>query len=279
MSSNADRQDDIDLIVLLKKSLLFFKKNKWIFITCVLLGLIAGFLRYCSLPTVYKSRLIVHSFVLTNQNDIQIVANWNALLKSHDYAALCERFNVSEDVLEKLKQIKAEEIQKVFTPTNPNGFTIEVYVTDPGILPAIQKGIVYAFDNSEYVKDRLIAKRARLEELIDKTSKEVRRIDSTKKIIENIITGKGNSSSSLIVDGSTISRQLIEMNEKLLGFKEELKFTGAIQVLQGFSQFKKPAGPNLFVWLSLGLITGLVIAWLIALFRSVNLKLKARVQQ
>jgi prefoldin subunit 5 len=217
--------------------------------------------------------------VLTNQNDIQIVANWNALLKSHDYTALTAALNTPGAVLQKLKQIKAEEIQKVFTPTNPNGFTIEVFVTDISILPDIQKGIVYGFDNADYVKDRLLSKKARLEELIDKTSEEIKRIDSTKKIIENIITGKGSSSSSLVVDPSTISRQLIEMNEKLLNFKEELKFTNAVQVLQGFSQFKKPAGPNLFVWLSLGLITGLTIAYLIALFRSINQKLKARAQQ
>lgn len=270
------RQDDIDLIALLERSISFFKKNKWIFLLAILVGLLLGYLLYRSLPVVYKSRLVIHSFVLTNQNDIQIVANWNAVLKGGDYAALVNTFNLDEDILCKVKQIKAEEIQKIFTPNNPNGFTIDVLVTDNSILEALQKGIVYAFDNSEYVKDRLIAKRNRLEELIDKTSIELKKLDSTKKMVENIISGKGSSSSSLIVDASNINRQWIEMNEKLLSLKEELKFSHAVQVLQGFSKFKKPAGPNLYVWLFLGLISCLSVAYIYSLFRSINQKLKKR---
>jgi len=268
--------DDIDLLALLERSILFFKKYKWIFLAAILLGLLLGLLRYRSLPKLYKSRLILHSIVLTNQNDIQIVANWNALLTSRGYTELAADFNCQEDILHKVKQIKAEEIQKVFTPTNPNGFTIDVLVTDISVLEELQKGIVYGFDNSEYVKDRLAAKRNRLRELIDKTSAEVKRLDSTKKTVENILSGKGASSSSLIVDASGISRQLIEMNEKLHSFREDLKFTNSVLVLQSFSKFKTPVGPNLFVWLFLGLASCLSIAYLYALFSSTNQKLKKR---
>jgi hypothetical protein len=270
------RQDDIDLIALLERSISFIKKNKWTFLSAILVGLLLGFWRYRSLPVVYKSRMVIHSFVLTNQNDIQIVAGWDAVLKSRDYAAVSSTFNLSENILKKVKQIKAEEIQKIFTPNNPNGFTIEVLVTDNSILEQLQKGIVYAFNNSDYVKDRLIAKRNRLQELIDKTSIELKKMDSTKKIVENIISGKGSSSSSLIVDASNINRQWIEMNEKLLSLKEELKFSNAVQVLQGFSKFKSPAGPNLYVWLFSGLISCLSIAYVFALFHSINQKLKKR---
>ena len=268
--------DDIDLLALLERSILFFKKYKWIFLAAILLGLLLGFLRYRSLPRLYKSRLILHSIVLTNQNDIQIVANWNALLKSGGYAELAADFNCREDILPKVKQIKAEEIQKVFTPTNPNGFTIDVLVTDNSVLEELQQGIVYGFDNSEYVKDRLLTKRNRLQELIAKTSAEIKRLDSTKKMVETILSGKGASSSSLIVDASGISRQLIEMNEKLLSFREDLKFANSVLVLQSFSKFKNPVGPNLFVWLFLGLASCLSIAYLYALFNSTNQKLKRR---
>ena len=214
--------------------------------------------------------------MLTNQNEIQVVNNWNALLKGGEPAAVASYFNCREGILHKVKQIKAEEIQKIFTPNNPNGFTIDVWVTDISILEELQKGIAYGFDNSEYVKARLTAKRNRLQELIDKTSIEVKRLDSTKKTVENILSGKGASSSSLIVDASGISRQLIEMNEKLLGFREELKFANAVQVLQSFSKFKRPVGPNLFVWLFLGLASCLSIAYLYALLSSVNQSLKNR---
>ena len=272
----SNQPDDIDLIALVERMISFFKKNKWIFLIATIAGLLLGYLRYRSLPTVYKSRLILHSFILTNQNDIQIVANWNALLKSGDYKAISSTLNLGEDVLGKVKQIKAEEIQKVFTPTNPNGFTIDVFVTDNSILEDLEKGIVYGFDNSAYIKDRLMAKRNRLRELIDKTGIELKKLDSTKKLVENIISGRGSSSSSLIVDASNINRQWIEMNEKFLSLKEELEFTNAVQVLQGFSKFKKPAGPNLYLWLFLGLISSLCIACICTLVLSINQQLKNR---
>ena len=268
--------DDVDLIALLERSILFFKKYKWIFLAAILLGLLLGFLRYRSLPAVYKSRLILQSTILSNQNAIQIVANWNALLKSTEQIDLTVTFNCREGILHKVKQIKAEEIQKIFTPTNPNGFTIDVLITDVSILDELQQGILYGFYNNEYVKDRLTAKKNRLGELIDKTTMELKRLDSTKKTVENILSGKGSSSSSLIVDASGISRQWIEMNEKLLSFREELKFSNGVQVLQSFSKFKRPAGPNLFVWLFLGLASCLSIAYLSALFSSINQKLKRR---
>jgi hypothetical protein len=268
--------DDIDLLLLLERSLLFFKKYRWVFIIAIVTGISAGIFMYSYLPNIYKSRLIVHSFLLTNQEEIQIVANWNELLKKKEYAELAGAFNCPENIFGKLKQIKAEEIQKVFTTTNPHGFIIEAEVTDNAILDDLQKGIVYGFENSEYVKEKLAVKRATLEELIDKTGAEIQKLDSTKRTVENIIEGKGRSSSFLIVDVSSINRQLIEMNEKLLGFRAELKFTKAIQVLQGFSKFRKPVNPKLIPWLVLGLVFFLGLAYILALFSSINEKLKKR---
>ncbi len=268
--------DDIDLLALLERFIVFFRKNKWLFIISCGIGLSLGYLRYLSLPSIYKSRMLLQPLMLSNQNDIQIVANWNDLLRSGNRNVLSPIFAIPDDTLQKLKQIKADEIQKIFTPSNPNGFTIDVWVTDVSILDRVQEGIIYGFENSEFVKNRLASRKNRLRELIDITSTEIKRLDSTKKIFENIIVGKGVSSASLIVDGSTISRQLIEMNEKLLSFKEELKFASSIQVLQGFSNPKRPAGPNLYKWLFLGFISGLTVAYLIGLFRSIDQKLKAR---
>src|SRR5688572_12580573 len=212
--------DDIDLLALLERFIAFSRKNKWLFIICCCLGLSLGYLKYLSLPSIYKSRMLLQPLMLSNQNDIQIVANWNGLLRSGNRDVLSTIFAIPDDTLEKLKQIKAEEIQKIFTPSNPNGFTIDAWVTDVSILDRVQEGIIYGFENSEFVKNRLASRKNRLRELIDITSTEIKRLDSTKKIVENIIVGKGASSATLIVDGSTISRQLVEMNEKLLNFKE-----------------------------------------------------------
>ncbi len=273
MDSDRNRNntpDDIDLFNLIDRALLFFRKYKWIFIIAVIAGLAAGFYFYKKIPTTYSSRMVVHSYLLTNPEEIQIINNWNQLMGKREYKILSEKWNCSEDFLRKVKSIKAKEIQQVFNPTNPHGFTIDVVVTDNSVLDSLQSGIIYGFENNEYIRERLAVKRAGFHELIEKTTAEIIRLDSTKKRMENIIQGKASSNSALIIDGSSINRQLIEMNEKLVNFKSDLQFTRGIYVLQSFSKFSQPSGPKLIPWLIMGLGTGLVLAYICALFISIR---------
>jgi hypothetical protein len=271
-------KDDIDLLLLAERALLFFRKFRWIFIGAIVLGLAAGYLFYSLLPKVYKSRLVVHSFMLTNPEHISMVANWNQLLTKGGHDLLSKELNCSAALLKQVKRIKAEEIQQVFTAQNPNGFIVDVWVTNNDCLKELQAGIVFGFENAPYIKERLQVKRASLETLIATTTAEISKLDSTKKQLEAIISGRGHSSSQVLVDGSSINRQLIEMNEKLLGFKETLRFTNAVQVLQGFAPFSKPSDPKLLSWLVIGLVFFLVLAYGFALISSLLAKLKARKQ-
>jgi uncharacterized protein involved in exopolysaccharide biosynthesis len=276
-SKNTDTiSDDIDLLLLIERFLFFFRKYRWVFVIAVVLGIGAGIFMYRSLPHIYRSRLVLHSYILTNPEQIQLVANWNELLQKKEYPALAAALNCPENILRNVKRLKAEEIQKTSAANNPSGFIVDVNITSNAVLEELQKGLVYGFENCEYIRERLTVRRAALEELIAKTTTEILKLDSTKKVVENIIAGKGTSSSSLIVDGSSINRQLIEMNEKLLGYKGELKFTNAVQVLQSFNKYQKPIGPKLLPWLVIGLLVFLSIAFLFSIFNSINTKLKKR---
>jgi len=268
--------EDIDLLLLIERAVLFFRRYKWIFIGAIVLGIASGIFIYSSLPKIYKSRLIAHSFLLTNQEEIQIIDNWNELLSKHEYTSLGKIFNCSERMLHSVKQIKGDEIQKVFTPTNPNGFLIEVTVTDFSLLDTLQKAIVYGLENNDYLKARMELKRANLRELIIKTTAEIEKFDLTKKRLEDILNGNEPPSSLSIIDITGLSKQLIEMNEKLMNYKQDLQFANALQILQGFSKFKQPAGPKLLVWLFLGLVFFLSIAYIYALTGSTMEKLRMR---
>jgi len=268
--------EDIDLLLLAERSILFFRNHRWIFIIAIVLGLGTGYYFYRSIPKTYKSRMVVHSFLLSNPEEIQIVKNWNELLNKKEYEVLKKSLNCSENVLQKVKQIKAEEIQQIFSQANPNGFTIDAIVTDNLVLDELQKGIVYGFENIDYIKRRLDTKKASLSELIQKTNSEITQLDSTKKMVTDIIEGKGKIASPLIIDVSGANRQLVEMNEKLTGLKEGLAFTNAIQVLQNFEKFSQPVGPHLIPWLIMGLIAFLSLAWVLALFSSIREGLAGR---
>jgi hypothetical protein len=271
--------EDIDLLVLLERTVLFFRRYKWIFLLALVLGLASGYLTWQRLPRIYKSRMVLHASILSNQDYIEIINNWNGLLTTGNQDQLASSLGIPSEELDQVKEIKASEIQKIFTPTNPNGFCVDVIITDNGVLDDLQKGILNGLDNVDYLKKQLASRRENLTILIGEVKTEVAKLDSTKARVEQMLRGNTNRSNSLMIDISGLNNQLIELNEKLLNYKQDLKFTNSAQVLQNFNKFNRPAGPNLIVWLGLGTLSFLAIAYIYALFHSVNRKLKARAQQ
>lgn len=268
--------DDIDLVVLMEKSVSFLKRFALVFVAAGILGIAAGIFMYKWLPKVYTSKMVLHSFMLTNPEQMQIVANWSALLANDEYASLARKLNCDEAILHPIKRIRAEEIQKVFTTENPNGFTIEVTLTDNSILEPLQEGILYGLRNSEYVNARMISRRSTLSEMIVKTTSELRKLDSTKLFLDRIMRGESRSAPSMILEAGTINRQWLEMNERLLNYQSELKFAEAVQVLQGFSRFDRPTGPKLIPWLIIGLVFFLGLAWIYAVLRTLRHRMALR---
>ena len=269
-------RDELDLLSLVEGAVSFFKNFGITIIIFSIAGLLLGYLRYWILPNEYSSTLILHSRIITNQEQLQIVKTWKELLRKKEYDILASTFNCNREILKKVGKISGEEIQKLYVPDNPNGFTIEVLVRDTGILDRLQQGIVYGLQNNEYIKERVASRKSNLNALIQKVKTEISALDSTKSNVENIINNKNQNQSSFIIDVTGINSQLIALNEKLYGYQDELKFLNAVQVLQNFNKLKNPETPKLLSSLILGLITGVFIGYFVALYKYVKQKLRKR---
>jgi prefoldin subunit 5 len=283
MNDNRNNQhtysDDIDLVILLERLILYFRKYRKYFIIAIFAGIVLGISAYFIFPKLYKSRMILHSSFVTNPEQIQIIDNWNKFLERHEYEYLSTIFNCKENLLHKLSNIEAAEIQKVFTPNNPNGFYVDVKVTDNSTLDELQQGIVYGLENTEYIKARVAARKDDLKKMIEKVNVEINKLDSTKTTIEEMINKKEKNPTSLLVDVSGINAQAIALHEKLLSYQEDLRFADGIIVLQGFSKLKTPVSFSWKVLVILGLILSLSVTYVYTLIRQVNEKLnKLRTQ-
>ena len=261
-----NKNDDLDLINLFERVFSFLMKYGRLLAIFSIIGILTGFTLYKTSSKQYASSLLLHSFTLSNTEQINIIENWNDLLKNQEYAVLAERFNCDPSLLKKVSSIKASEIQKLYIPNNPNGFMVKVLVKDNTVLDSLGKGIIFGLENSDYMKARLATRRSTLTQLIDKVRTEIIKLDSTKKNIEHNINNNNLQSSSFIIDISTINSQMISLNEKLLSFQDELKFTNAVQVLHKFEKFEKPVSPKLFKLLFLGFIAGFAIGYIISLY-------------
>jgi len=205
--------DELDLIVLLEKLISFLRRFAIVLICCSIIGILAGFWMYWTSSKKYSSKLILHSFTLTNLENIQIIESWKELLKKREYPVLSAILDCDSATLKKISSISAEEIQKLYVQNNPHGFIVKVVVKDTSILDQLQKGIVHGLENNDYIKERIAIKRSNLIQLIGKVTQEIAKLDSTKMAVEDIISNKNQNSSSLMVDVSGIYSELISLNE------------------------------------------------------------------
>jgi hypothetical protein len=219
--------------------------------------------------------MILRSTYLTNMEQIGIIGDWNELLKRNERGTLAQILGCDGPLLHNLVSCEAAEILKNYSASNPNGFYVDVKVKNNSILPELQKAIVNGLNNTPLVKQKLLSRRANLKELIGKVSIGISKLDSLKSNIEKIVSNREKNSSALMLDVTGVNRELIDMNEKLLGYQDELKSSG-VQVVQGFLPFNTPVSISLRVLIVLGLIVCLSIAYLVTLAIFVNDRLKKR---
>ena len=266
-------KDDLDLVTLAARIFNFFGNYGRTITLFSLAGLLAGLACYMFIPKKYASSLLLHSFTLTNTEQINIIENWNNLLKAKEYKALAAHFNCDESTVEKIIRIRASEIQKLYIPNNPNGFLVEVLVKDNAVLDSLGDRIVYGLENSDYIRARLATRRSDLTQLINSVNTEIIKLDSTKRNIENNINHNSPNGASYIIDVSSINTQMIGLKEKLLSYQAELKFSNAVQVLHKFEKFEKPDSPKLLKSILLGLIGGFSFGYVFSLYRHLHKRL------
>ena len=124
------KNDDLDLIKLFERIFSFCKNYGRLIVLFSIAGIIAGYALYKLSPKQYASSLLLHSFTLSNTELINIIDNWNALLKDKEYAVLAERLNCDQNTVKEISKISASELQKLYISNNPNGFKVEVLVND-----------------------------------------------------------------------------------------------------------------------------------------------------
>jgi hypothetical protein len=265
--------DELDLINLAQKTVSFIIRFRIILLSFFLAGLTLGLYFYFSSNKQFTTRLIVHSMFLSNQEEIEIINNWKSLLSKRERAQLANIMNCRKEVVEKLSTISAEEILKTYAVNNPNGFLINVSVTDISILDDLQEGIVYGLNNSPYVKEKIAIRKAKDSELIKKTAEEIAKLNFTTTAIDSLIQTKHANTTPVMVDISRINASWIDLNEKLLFYQEDLRFLTGVQVLENFNKGKLVRS-GLMKFSFLGMSAGFFIGYLISLLVYVRLKMK-----
>jgi hypothetical protein len=269
-TSAQNNNDEIDLIQVLERITRFLSSYKKELFLTMFAGLLCGLAIYISKPKLYGSTLILHSQILSNSEEIKIIDSWNTLRRNGELDVLSRDLNCSISLIKNIKGLGAMDIQ-ITQPTS--GFVVDVLVNDTSILGDLQKAIIYGLENSEYVSQKVSFRKENALKILEDINREIGRLDSTKKKIESSQNGKGSGNSSFIVDISDVNVQMVTLKEKLYQYQEALKFVDAIQVLQNFEKYAKPASPRLGILLISGLLGGLFAGFAWAVIKNLKWKI------
>ena len=268
---------------MLRNGISFVRTFRVILITSITAGFLVGFYLYISTPKQFSTSLIARPWflnqtgLLSNQEEIQIIEAWKDLLSRGDKLELAKTLNCDVPTIRQLKSISGEEILRTYVPNNPNGFLVNVTVTDTSVLQTLQEGIVYGLNNSPYTKEKIEIRKRRDIDLIGELKKEIARLDLTRNSIDSMVKNNNSRASFLLVDISRLNAEWIELNEKMLGYQEDLKFLSGVQVLENFSRGALTR-KGLVKFTLLGLATGAFVGYIISLLVYVARRFKKNTQ-
>jgi hypothetical protein len=256
--------DELDIAVLFQQATSFFRQYGKLLLIVALVGSLAGFARYWKTPYLYTSSLVLQPTILTEPEQIAVINNWSALMQKKERRLLAKQFNLDLSLLNKVEKITVEELQKIYAPKNYTAFTVTVIVRDTTILPDLQKGMLYALENSGYVKEKLVSRKNILVSMIQTVQQEITRLSKLQQVVDNSIQQPGNTGSRLMLNVSDISTQIANLQERRLNYEEELSFLSPVNVLQNFYTPVNPTYPLLLKQLAMGLCGGLFVGFLIS---------------
>jgi uncharacterized protein involved in exopolysaccharide biosynthesis len=258
--------DELDLSTLFQQLTTFLRQYGKLLLVVALTGLLAGFVRYLKTPNLYTSSLVLQPTILTEPEQMAVINNWCALIQKKERPILAKQFNIDITLLRKVESITADELQKIYAPRNFTAFTVNVVVRDTAVLQPLQKGMIYALENSAYVKEKLASRRKILGSMTKTVQQEITRLNKLQDIVETSLQQPGNTGGHVMLNVSDISAQITDLQEKKYNYEEELSFLSAVNVLQNFYTPVNPTFPVLLKQLALGLCGGLFLGICISFY-------------
>tara|TARA_B100001769_G_C22081298_1_gene582680 strand:- start:130 stop:969 length:840 start_codon:yes stop_codon:yes gene_type:complete len=276
--------DELNLKDLFTRLILFISRNFKLIFGIIFIGVISVILFQKIKTPYYETKAICMSGISEyerveyeedwlQRTAIDLVNHLEINVENRDYEALSKLLGIDIKTASNIKKIEAEQLyqkdmhEEFFTL---NKFNILLKVYDKNIIADVQEGLIYYFNNNNYVNELYQRFKKSKQRVIEDINNEMKLL---KEIRLNGIVDNTNFSSSLkVVNGyekSTINNQitiLSEYREKIRTQKEILK---PLSFVQEFARVSKKED-DILIWSLLGGI----ISFLLAMFISRVIEIK-----
>ena len=270
--------DELNLKDLFTRLILFISRNFKLIFGIIFIGVISVILYQKFKTPYYVTKAICMSGISEyerveyeedwlQRTAIDLVNHLEINVENRDYQALSRSLGIDIKTARNIKKIEAEQLyqkdmhEEFFTL---NKFNILLKVYDKNIIADVQEGLIYYFNNNNYVNELYQRFKKSKQRVIEDINNEMKLLKEIR--LKGIVDNTNFSSSLKVVNGyekSTINNQitiLSEYREKIRTQKEILK---PLSFVQEFARVSKKED-DILIW---SLIGG-VISFLLAMFIS-----------
>jgi hypothetical protein len=267
------QNDEIDLVELLAKLVQAIRKNILSFIIAFIVGTLLGLAYYQISPSIYEGKMILLSDILTESYSERITESLDILIKEQNTEAIANRLSISTEEAKKVAKIEIESLKdskKADDKSESSIFIVTVRTKDQLLLPKLQEGIMNHLQNNEFVKIRVNQRKTYLQTMITKVGEEISSLDSLKR---KLFLGQpiySKSAEMMLIDPTSIYSKIIDLNKEQVNLKNALELVNSIQLVEGFTIYKKPVSPKLGVSLIAGSSLGLFFVVLLIVVKALR---------
>ena len=252
-------------------------RKLFLFLLCCFAGLTAGYIYYWQYPRYFKTEMIVQHNDLNRKTYYEIIKNLNDLLVSQSYSNFASQLRIKDDLVKGIGYVEAVSITNEpllsDTSTKMNlPFKIQIKTKDNSSLPALQNALLVYLNSNPYLKLVREGQKKIYADKLKFIEQEQVRLDSLKMNYNIALTSMRMPTTfyNNALDPADLYVHSLDLaNEKEDILKWLNDRSESILLIDGF---KIPANPqaasltlSLLIGLSLGFVTGVIVALLAAL--------------
>jgi LPS O-antigen subunit length determinant protein (WzzB/FepE family) len=253
-------------------------RNKYLILGGLLLGLLMGYLYYNSKKNAYKVSMIVEFTELNKKTFAEMFSQLNTLILTGSHDQLAQELLVPVSIARNIGFIETFNInnEPLFKDTSTRvnqTFKVVVSVNNNAITDTLQTALIRYLNNNPYLHQVKTSQKKIAEHKLAFIDSELTKLDSLKSEYNRFLANsKINSTfyNNAINPAEIYAQSSNLMNERERTLRWLELNASPVNVVSGFKMPAKPLSSSLQKWLILFGFGGLLIGFLVGLFRELK---------
>ncbi|MDI9341119.1 MAG: Wzz/FepE/Etk N-terminal domain-containing protein [Sediminibacterium sp.] len=257
-----DYKDDIiDISAFMEKVVYPFRlllRHYKLTVAYVLLGVLLAIVLKFVLPPVYSASFIIKNNEKKDNYYVNMLMDLEKLAKDDDEAGLARELRLPEETTHLISQITLTVISSAKSSDSSGAAIVNLFMKQKDKFLEVQNGITNYLENSPHFTKLKAARLNNLDSMRSRLTREIREIDSVKKLVVNTIKpSAGMVGAGLVYNVPLDPFRAYEVN--MAHYKEQLTLisqkilTNSFELIKPCVVSKKPVFPKL-KWLLLAII-------------------------